>query len=68
MLKRLTGKRDQRHHQKALQKHGRLTFRHLETREEAREHLPHLFDQHIARYACSGIESQFLQAESRELF
>ena len=68
MLKRLTGKRDQKHHLKLLQKQGRLTFRHLETREEAREHLRHLFDQHIARYAYGGIQSQFLQAEQRSFF
>ena len=68
MRKRLTGKRDQRHHLKLLQQRGRLTFRHLETREEAREHLRHLFDQHIARYACSGIHSQFLQEEPRRFF
>jgi len=68
MLKKLTGKRDQKHHQKVLQKRGRLTFRHLETREEAREHLRHLFDQHITRYACSGFGSQFLEAEPRNFF
>ena len=68
MLKRLTGKRDQRHHKKLLQKLGRLTFRHLETREEAREHLRNLYDQHITRYACSGFNSQFLQAEPRSFF
>ena len=68
MLKKLTGKRDQKHHQKVLQKRGRLTFRHLETREEAREHLRHLFDQHITRYACSGFDSQFLEAEPRSFF
>ena len=68
MLKRLTGKRDQKHHLKLLRKQGRLTFRHLETRDEAREHLRHLFDQHIARYAYSGIQSQFLQAEQRSFF
>jgi CelD/BcsL family acetyltransferase involved in cellulose biosynthesis len=68
MPKKLTGKRDQRHHLKLLQKRGRLTFRHLETREEAREHIRRLFDQHITRYACSGILSQFLQPEPRRFF
>jgi len=68
VLKRLTGKKDLKRHQKQLQKHGRLSFRHLETREEAREHLRHLFDQHIARFAYSGFNSQFLEAEQRNFF
>jgi CelD/BcsL family acetyltransferase involved in cellulose biosynthesis len=51
-----------------LQKFGRLTFRHLETREEAREHLPVLFDQHITRWAMSAQRSAFLQPEVRTLY
>jgi len=46
-----------------LRRIGQLTFRHIETRNEAREHLRHFFEQHITRFALNGLRSQFLEPE-----
>jgi CelD/BcsL family acetyltransferase involved in cellulose biosynthesis len=56
-----------RYHKKLL-KRGSLAFRHVETREEAREHLDRFFHQHITRWAMNGVRSQFLQTECRAFY
>jgi CelD/BcsL family acetyltransferase involved in cellulose biosynthesis len=51
-----------------LEKLGTLTFRHIEDRDQAREHLPSLFDQHVRCRALAGIRSKLLDQESRNFF
>jgi len=53
---------------KQLQKLGSLTFRHLDDRVQAREHLPSLFQQHIRCRALAGIRSHLIERESQEFF
>jgi CelD/BcsL family acetyltransferase involved in cellulose biosynthesis len=54
--------------QKNLRKLGSVSFRHFETREEAREHLSRFFDQHVARWAMANERSRFLQPEARVFY
>ena len=63
IISRLVKMRDLKRHYNKLCKRGHLTFRYLESRDEAREHLGHFFDQHIARFALNGLRSQFLEPD-----
>jgi CelD/BcsL family acetyltransferase involved in cellulose biosynthesis len=60
--------KDYRGKHRKLQKLGRVAFRHLETRDEARQHLSGFFDQHITRWALKGLKSAFLQPECRDFY
>lgn len=51
-----------------LYRTGEVCFRHLETRPEARQLLPTLFQQHTTRRAFAGERSQFLAKEWREFY
>ncbi|TCL66365.1 GNAT family N-acetyltransferase [Rhizobium sp. BK251] len=51
-----------------LRRKGALSFRHLDDREEVRQHLPFFFKQHIQRWALAGVESQFLNPGRRSFF
>jgi CelD/BcsL family acetyltransferase involved in cellulose biosynthesis len=64
ILRRLLGKDKLRKTVRALQRLGTITFRHIEDREEARQHLPELIRQHIRRCAVDGRESPFLKGDS----
>jgi len=63
IINRLVKIRDLKRHYNKLHKLGHLTFRHIESRDEAREHLGYFFDQHITRFASNGLRSQFLEPE-----
>lgn len=43
-----------RYYQNRLRKLGKLTFRHLEDREEIRTHIPDFFRQYLARRTMGG--------------
>jgi CelD/BcsL family acetyltransferase involved in cellulose biosynthesis len=61
--------REPRQHEKRLQKLGKLTFRHVEDREEIRRHLPSFFRQHIQRWAMvADGNSRFLGEQSRVFY
>jgi CelD/BcsL family acetyltransferase involved in cellulose biosynthesis len=51
-----------------MQRSGVFVFRHLESREEARAHLAHFFDQHICRNAMLGRKSRFQERAARDYF
>ncbi len=68
LLRKLANKNQLKRYYNKLTKLGRVTFRHLETREEARRHLENLFHQHITRWAMAGIKSEFLSAEHRAFY
>jgi len=55
-------------HEKRLRKLGRLSFRHLETREEIRQHLDSFFRQHVQRLAFKGQKSHFLSLATRQFY
>jgi CelD/BcsL family acetyltransferase involved in cellulose biosynthesis len=55
-------------HEKRLRKLGRLSFRHLETREEIRQHLDSFFRQHVQRLAFKGQKSHFLCLANRQFY
>lgn len=63
-LKAILKKKSLLRHEKALQRLGDVSFRHLDDREEIRSHLPGLFRQHIARWALAGDESIFCHEEA----
>jgi CelD/BcsL family acetyltransferase involved in cellulose biosynthesis len=67
-LDAVMGKEQLVRYQRKLQKLGSVRFRHLETREEAREHLARFFHQHVARWAMAHERSQFLQPEVRAFY
>ncbi|HWR36956.1 MAG TPA: GNAT family N-acetyltransferase [Clostridia bacterium] len=67
-LRKLAQKKDIRRQQHRLERLGRLEFRHLETREEIRHHLPIFFRQHIERRALLGQRSRFLEESAREFY
>ncbi len=68
MLTGLMDKEQLKRYDKKLRKRGKVTFRHFETRDEARLHLDAFFQQHAARWAMSGVRSQFLRAEGRAFY
>jgi hypothetical protein len=68
LLNTLINKDQLKRYHKKLQKQGCVTFRHLDTRAEAREHLDRFFHQHITRWAMTGMRSQFLQPERRAFY
>lgn len=51
-------------HEKSLQRLGKVSFRHIEDREEIKGHLPNLFRFHIGRRAVAGDASLFLNADT----
>jgi CelD/BcsL family acetyltransferase involved in cellulose biosynthesis len=53
---------------KRLRKLGAVTLRHVDNREEAREHLGRFFRQHVARWAMVNGRSQFADAEARNFY
>ena len=55
-------------HRNKLYRTGEVRFRHIETRAEAQQLLPTLFQQHIARRALAGEFSQFLAADWRNFY
>jgi CelD/BcsL family acetyltransferase involved in cellulose biosynthesis len=55
-------------HEKRLRKLGLLSFRHLETRKEIRQHLDAFFLQHVQRLAFKGRKSHFLQLATRQFY
>jgi len=55
-------------HEKRLRKLGQLSFRHLETREEIRQHLDSFFRQHVQRLAFKGQKSHFLSLATRKFY
>src|SRR5450759_4389911 len=65
---RLAQKESLRRHQNKLQREGRLTFRHVESRREIYQHLPSFFQQHIARRALLGQRSHFCNPETRAFY
>ncbi len=67
-LKEITGKKHLRRRENALNRVGRLSFRHLESREEAKAHLSNLFRQHIARRAMVGEKSLYFDSDCRLFF
>lgn len=68
VLDALMNKDQLKRYDRKLRKLGRVTFRHIETRDEAREHLGHFFRQHINRCAMNGTRSQFLQPDRRKFY
>jgi CelD/BcsL family acetyltransferase involved in cellulose biosynthesis len=68
VLDTLLNKGQLKRYDKKLQKQGRVTFQHLKTRVEIREHLDRFFHQHITRWAMKGVRSQFLQPERRAFY
>lgn len=67
-LQRILGKATVTRRIRQLQKLGTLTFRHLDNRDEAREHLPSLFEQHVRCRALAGIRSQLADKPGRDFF
>jgi CelD/BcsL family acetyltransferase involved in cellulose biosynthesis len=65
---RLAQKESLRRHQNKLQREGRLTFRHVESRSEIRDHLPSFFQQQIARRVLLGHHSIFCEPETRAFY
>ena len=55
-------------HQAKLQKKGKIAFRHLEDRDEIREHMVTFYIQHIRRRAMAGDPSRFLDPAERVLY
>lgn len=68
VLKKLANKDQLKRYHHKLDKLGRVTFRHLETQEEARGHLDNFFHQHITRWAMVGTKSEFLSAKHRKFY
>lgn len=54
--------------ERKMQKLGRVALRHIESRQEAREHLAIFFRQHIHRWAVNGVRSQFLGERRRAFY
>lgn len=68
-LQAILAKKEPRQLENRLQRFGRLTFRHIEHREEIRRHLPSFFQQHIQRRAMvADGESRFLGEQSRVFY
>jgi len=68
-LQSILSQKEPRQREKKLQKLGKLTFRHLEDREEIRGHLPTFFEQHTQRWALvSGGNRRFLSEQSRAFY
>jgi CelD/BcsL family acetyltransferase involved in cellulose biosynthesis len=65
---RLARKDSLRRHENKLRRRGRLTFRHLESRQEMKQHLPRFFEQQIARRALLGQRSHFLDPDQRAFY
>lgn len=68
VLDALLRKEQPRRSERKLQKAGRVALRHIEAREEAREHLAIFFRQHIQRCAVNGMRSQFLTPQRRAFY
>ncbi len=66
---RLSRKESLRRHENRLARRGRLSFRHIEDREEILGgHLDRFFDMQIARLAMMGVRSPFLSPDARAMF
>jgi CelD/BcsL family acetyltransferase involved in cellulose biosynthesis len=63
-LKSILKKKSLLRHEKALSRLGDVRFRHMESRDEIRSHLPAFFRQHIARRALAGDKSLFCAEEA----
>ncbi len=64
----LSRKQSLRRHEKRLGRLGRLSFRHVEDRQEILDrHLHEFFRMQVARRAMDGIESQFLRPSARAM-
>jgi CelD/BcsL family acetyltransferase involved in cellulose biosynthesis len=68
LFAKLARKDSLRRHENKLQRKGRLTFRHVESRREIHEHLPHFFHQQIARRALLGQHSHFQDPAKRAFY
>jgi CelD/BcsL family acetyltransferase involved in cellulose biosynthesis len=68
LLKKLANKSQLKRYYNQLSRLGRVSFRHLETQEEAREHLESFFHQHITRWAVAGKRSEFLDPDQRRFY
>jgi CelD/BcsL family acetyltransferase involved in cellulose biosynthesis len=68
VLDRLLHKDQLRRYHNKLRKLGTVTFRHYETRSEARRHLNSFFRQHVARCAMNGVRSQFVRPDRRAFY
>ncbi|HXA75814.1 MAG TPA: GNAT family N-acetyltransferase [Candidatus Acidoferrales bacterium] len=68
-LRAILDQKEPRQHETKLQKLGKLTFRHIEDREEVRRHLPLFFEQHIQRWAMTADgDSRFRGEQSRVFY
>jgi len=65
---RLAKKESLRRHENKLKRKGRLMFRHVESRREIHQLLPHFFHQQIARRALLGQRSHFQGPEKRAFY
>ena len=63
ILDDLAGRQSLKRHEKSLQKLGTLSFRHLESKAEAHEHLERFFLQHRDRRAVTEVASRLVHAE-----
>ena len=63
VLARLLNKDKVRKTSRMLERLGAVSFRHLESGEETRAHLPLFFQQHIRRQALAGRTSRFVEEQ-----
>ncbi len=68
IIDRLLRKKHMQRRQKKLSKAGLLTFRHIETKGEAQEHLTYFFQCQKRRYALLAKTSSFEAPERRRFF
>jgi len=68
VFKPLLEKHHTRRRQNKLRKAGRVEFRHIETRSEAKGHLDQFFRHHIRRQALIGRESSYALPQLRQFF
>ena len=68
ILAAILRKKSLRRHEKKLGRLGSVSFRHVETREEVRAHLPTFFRQHVARRALAGDRSLFCDEAARTFY
>ncbi len=68
ILANILKKKSLKRHENKLGRLGQLEFRHLTDREEIKEHLPVLFQQHIARRALEGEKSLFCDSDTRVFY
>jgi CelD/BcsL family acetyltransferase involved in cellulose biosynthesis len=66
IFKSLLGKNHTRRLQNKLRKAGQLRFRHLETQQDAEQHLTEFFRHHIRRHAAIGRRSACASPEFQE--